>query len=147
VITRWELSDEEIEDVLRTKNIYLRQFTGGQELQPQLPQTETEFLAAFGFQVAVEVKSALELFDKAQPVKPIDMILPCPRCGKLHVDAPEPENGWTNPPHKSHLCHGCGTIFRPADVPTNGVAQIKTRAEKDSPNNFVNTQTNGSTDA
>jgi hypothetical protein len=66
-------------------------------------------------------------------LKPIDMILPCPRCGKLHVDAPEPENGWTNPPHKSHLCHGCGFIFRPADIPTNGVAVIKTRGENDSP--------------
>ncbi|HJS82373.1 MAG TPA: hypothetical protein VJ742_06005, partial [Nitrososphaera sp.] len=62
---------------------------------------------------------------------PIDMILPCPNCGKLHVDAPEPENGWDNPSHKSHLCHGCGTIFRPADVPTNGVAAIKTRGDAD----------------
>jgi hypothetical protein len=66
-------------------------------------------------------------------LKPIDMILPCPKCGMLHVDAPEPENGWTNPPHKSHLCHGCGTIFRPADIATNGVAAIKTRGENDSP--------------
>lgn len=46
-------------------------------------------------------------------------------------DAPEPENGWTNPPHKSHLCHGCGCVWRPADVPTNGVAQAETRAERD----------------
>ncbi len=42
---------------------------------------------------------------------------------------------WNNPPHKSHLCliedGGCGTIWRPADVPTNGVAQIKTKGEKD----------------
>lgn len=102
--------------------------------------------------------------------QPIDMLLPCPNCGKLHVDAPEPkhqlytdsdrdrpkeicdDNGqvvlslckicrkgeselsepcWTNPPHKSHLCHYCSTIWRPADVPTNGVAEIKTRGEKD----------------
>jgi hypothetical protein len=56
--------------------------------------------------------------------KPIDMILHCPECDKQHVDAPEPENGWTNPPHKTHLCHGCGTLFRPADVPTNGVATV-----------------------
>lgn len=61
----------------------------------------------------------------------IDMILPCPACGLLHVDAPEPENGWTNPPHKSHLCHGCGAVWRPADVPTNGVASISTRGERD----------------
>lgn len=62
---------------------------------------------------------------------PIDMILPCPNCGMLHVDAPEPENNWTNPPHKSHLCHGCGLVWRPADVPTNGVATIATRGERD----------------
>lgn len=55
---------------------------------------------------------------------PLDMLLPCPRCGLLHVDAPEPDKGWSNPPHKSHLCHDCGCIWRPASVPTNGVASI-----------------------
>lgn len=44
---------------------------------------------------------------------------------------------WTNPPHKSHLCRpedgGCGHIWRPADVPTNGVAAIKTKGKADSP--------------
>lgn len=84
--------------------------------------------------------------------KPINMILFCPRCGTQHVDAAEdetsfrhrmevfglvaePQDGfptrWTNPPHKSHLCHQCGAVWRPADVPTNGVAQIKTRGERD----------------
>lgn len=42
---------------------------------------------------------------------------------------------WDNPPHKSHLCKpedgGCGSLFRIADVPTNGVAEIKTRGEND----------------
>jgi hypothetical protein len=77
--------------------------------------------------------STVEALQNIVLAEPIDMILPCPRCGKLHVDNPEPENGWDNPPHKSHLCHGCGTIFRPADVPTHGVAAIKTRGENDSP--------------
>jgi hypothetical protein len=77
-------------------------------------------------------------------VKPIDMVLHCPRCGTQHVDAPE--NGglafkivdddvydaWTNPPHRSHLCHGCGAIWRPADVPTNGVLAVTTRGKRDS---------------
>lgn len=97
--------------------------------------------------------------------KPIDMLIFCPSCKTLHIDAPEPEGdcecghsldvhilygdeipevpcsancycgdfeaAWTNPPHKSHLCHGCGTVFRPADVPTNGVAEINTRGEND----------------
>ncbi len=62
---------------------------------------------------------------------PIDVMLFCPKCGRQHIDAPEPETGWTNPPHKSHLCHGCGTIWRPADVPTNGVAAIATSGKAD----------------
>ncbi|MEQ1762559.1 MAG: hypothetical protein ABL984_05355 [Pyrinomonadaceae bacterium] len=110
-------------------------------------------------------------------LKPIDMIIHCPKCKKQHIDRPdepgicecgdeedrhkydfdgrfkycETRHGsnnsececpgfkvstWTNPPHKSHTCRiddgGCGIIFRIADdVPTNGVAEIKTRGEKD----------------
>lgn len=63
--------------------------------------------------------------------QPIDIILFCPACHSQHIDAPEPSVGWTNPPHKSHLCHVCRAIWRPADVPTNGVAAIKTRGEHD----------------
>jgi hypothetical protein len=78
--------------------------------------------------------------------KPIDMVLHCPKCGLQHVDAAEvcscgvDEDGycncsvhklWRNPPHRSHLCHGCKTIWRPADVPTNGVAAISTRGKAD----------------
>lgn len=87
-----------------------------------------------------------------QEQKPINVILFCPRCGTQHVDAPESEetfqnrmqafglvaepqdrfpSRWTNPPHKSHLCHNCYAVWRPADVPTNGVAQIKTRGKED----------------
>lgn len=61
----------------------------------------------------------------------IPMILHCPRCQLLHVDAPAPEKGWENPPHRSHLCHGCQTVWRPADVPTVGVAGIETRGNAD----------------
>lgn len=77
---------------------------------------------------------------------PIDMLLHCPNCGMQHIDEPwkpgQPltneqitggEAVWTNPPHRSHLCHGCGHIWRPADVPTNGVAEIKTKGKDDSP--------------
>ena len=38
---------------------------------------------------------------------------------------------WTNPPHRSHLCHACGCIWRPCDTPTNGVAAIQTRGKDD----------------
>lgn len=76
---------------------------------------------------------------------PIDMVLHCPACGTQHIDAPEEREyddarghlrmdcNWTNPPHRSHLCSACEHIWRPADVPTNGVAAIKTKGGADSP--------------
>lgn len=91
--------------------------------------------------------------DKATP-SPIDMVLHCPACSLQHIDAEVPgamvqvptplgltgmatswqwRKGWSNPPHRSHLCHGCGHIWRPADVPTNGVATVQTKGKSDSP--------------
>ena len=67
--------------------------------------------------------------------KPVDMILLCPRCHEQHIDRPEPEINWLNPPHKSHLCLYCGTVWRPADIPTNGVARINTHGKNDNWNN------------
>jgi hypothetical protein len=65
---------------------------------------------------------------------PLDMILHCSACGLQHIDAPDERTpGWKNEPHRSHLCHGCGHIWRPADEPTNGVAAIKTKGKADSP--------------
>lgn len=94
---------------------------------------------------------------------PIDMVLHCPACGLQHIDRPnewsdekapcDPPNSemhpddwaecdrilkayeaeWTNPPHRSHLCLGCKHIWRPADVPTNGVKAVTTKGENDSP--------------
>lgn len=72
-------------------------------------------------------------------MQPIDMILHCPNCGRQHIDAAAPGNyeknvlPWSNPPHRSHLCHGCGFIWRPADVPTNGVESIATKGNNDDP--------------
>jgi hypothetical protein len=64
---------------------------------------------------------------------PVDMILHCPACHLQHVDAPDERTpDWKNEPHRSHLCHGCGFIWRPADVPTNGVKAIATKGEADS---------------
>lgn len=90
---------------------------------------------------------------------PIPMVLHCPSCHAQHVDkAEEPPrlaNGdvahgcemcdgddectcpgwkpwwWTNPPHRSHLCHACGCIWRPADVATVGVTAVETRGKVD----------------
>lgn len=86
--------------------------------------------------------------------EPIDMVLHCPNCSVQHIDAPEellqhemmtaPEFApWNNPPHRSHLCHSCGHIWRPADVPTNGVAAVKTKGKDDSPisTKFLDTDT------
>lgn len=64
--------------------------------------------------------------------EPIPMLLFCPECGAQHIDEPDPARGWENPPHRSHLCRECGTIWRPADVPTMGVAAISTAGQKDS---------------
>lgn len=80
---------------------------------------------------------------------PINMVLHCPKCHEQHIDGPEGQfypghtaeesvsvnrdhKLWDNPPHRSHLCHYCGWIWRPADVPTNGVLSIRTRGKNDS---------------
>lgn len=78
----------------------------------------------------------------------VDMILHCPACGLQHIDKAddeflEPSNTpmpsrrltaqhWSNPPHRSHLCHGCGHVWRPSDVHTNGVAAIRSKGVNDS---------------
>lgn len=65
---------------------------------------------------------------------PIDMVLFCPKCGQQHIDQPDPADDWENPPHRSHKCvgpNGCGCVWRPADVPTNGVIATETRGSKD----------------
>lgn len=82
---------------------------------------------------------------------PIDMVLFCPVCHRQHIDATERDThawcdhckapsaapcydfckAWTNPPHRSHLCHFCDSVWRPADVPTNGVQAIAARGQQD----------------
>jgi hypothetical protein len=83
---------------------------------------------------AEDALAATALTKQAAPaLSSIQMILHCPKCGLQHIDAPdERTEGWTNPPHRSHLCHGCGHIWRPADAPTEGVAAIQTRGKNDS---------------
>lgn len=72
--------------------------------------------------------------------KPIDMIIHCPACHLQHIDELDkivigsnvpPKPYWSNPPHKSHLCAGCGLVWRVADVCTNGVKALKTRGKND----------------
>lgn len=64
--------------------------------------------------------------------RPVDMLLFCPVCSAQHIDAPDERTpDWSNPPHKSHLCHACGHVWRPCDRPTNGVATLTTAGSKD----------------
>ena len=62
---------------------------------------------------------------------PIPLLLFCPSCAHQHIDAPNPAVGWENPPHRTHLCHNCGYLWRPADVATNGVATLATCGQGD----------------
>jgi hypothetical protein len=84
---------------------------------------------------------AAQVEQPSQPEPPLDMVLHCPKCSFQHIDAPEWEQNtvagmhqtWTNPPHRSHKCRACLHIWRPADVPTNGVRATKTKGREDSP--------------
>lgn len=44
----------------------------------------------------------------------------CPVCGMQHIDAPETETGWENPPHRTHRCKFCSHEWRPYEVATYG---------------------------
>jgi hypothetical protein len=77
-----------------------------------------------------------QMIPPADPT-PIDIVLFCPNCGAQHIDEPQPERGWQNPPHRSHECQFCkdlqgnAFVWRPADVPTNGVREILTKGTRD----------------
>jgi len=66
-------------------------------------------------------QEVLDILDNKN--KPLDQVILCPYCFTRHVDCPDQE--WTNPPHKTHLCRradgGCGKTFRPSVFYTNGV--------------------------
>ncbi|ABL96775.1 hypothetical protein BcepF1.044 [Burkholderia phage BcepF1] len=85
------------------------------------------------FRARTQLDIAIEREVSRRTSVPIDMILHCPTCNTQHVD--EAKGEWTNPPHKSHLCHVCHNIWRPADVPTNGVPAIKTIGQNDTVDN------------
>lgn len=85
-------------------------------------------------------------YKPAASASPLRMVLHCPACGLQHIDAPTPPTyrqggegltyqtrpAWTNPPHRSHLCAGCGIVWRPASFPTTGVQATQTRGADDS---------------
>lgn len=94
-----------------------------------------------------------EVLERWNTRAPIDMIIRCPSCGFHHVDAPTPDQckncgglqhlhniefepefigacdnfePWLNEPHKKHRCGRCNLVFKPANVPTNGVIELFT---------------------
>jgi rubrerythrin len=105
----------------------------------------------------VNKKASLQTILPDAQIEPVDMLLFCPNCGQRHVDEAKPDvcetcggekddfprnegalictceafTAWLNPLHKSHRCNFCNHVFRPADVPTNGVAALKTKGERD----------------
>lgn len=72
------------------------------------------------------------LKDQLSGAAPIAMILFCPQCGTQHIDEPQPDRGWENPPHRSHECQKCRCVWRPADLPTYGVRSLETAGKADS---------------
>lgn len=74
----------------------------------------------------LETKSA----PRSAIAEPIEMLLFCPRCGMQHVDAPNAVQGWTNPPHATHTCQGCGLLWRPSNENTTGALHIAVKEEK-----------------
>lgn len=77
----------------------------------------------------VNVEAAERMTSIRLPDHVVDMVLWCPRCNEQHIDAPHGE--WTNPPHRSHQCQACSYVWRPADVATNGVAELRTKGKAD----------------
>lgn len=105
-----------------------------------LPEHVRACIVAYG---DARARAALASAPAGEPA-PIDMVLYCPNCGKQHIDRANTlediihaatgtvvDQLWTNPPHRSHLCHSCGIIWRPADVPTNGVRTVLTTGKAD----------------
>lgn len=126
------LSDDEMRQLLIDKGKALVEAEHGAEVAARCTPVESVLTVLVQYGRAVEA---------AVLATPIDMVLHCPACGLQHIDRPEADGNWTipmpgawtNPPHRSHLCAGCGHVWRPADVPTNGVAAVQTRGKADSP--------------
>lgn len=113
---------------------YTANFGSLNKSYPKGLESRDLYVACKAWDEALETQPTLaDTVLNAVDAAPVDMILHCPSCHLQHVDEPDERTpDWTNPSHRSHLCHGCGHIWRPADVPTNGVAAIKTKGKKDS---------------
>src|SRR6266850_2195660 len=86
-------------------------------LAPELNETEE-----------IQIEALIEVLGK--PLS-IDVILFCPRCGAQHIDYPDPDRQWENPPHRTHQCAVCEYRWRPSDIATNGIGQTQTHGLED----------------
>lgn len=59
-----------------------------------------------------------EMARAAKATEPVPMLLWCPSCNARHID----EGEFATKPHHTHACQSCGMVWRPAVVPTVGVA-------------------------
>lgn len=116
-------------DLLKANGLLRGLLPGMDEIPPDATMREN-LTEAIGL-VQGCIHACTEAIQRGASNQPIDMVLHCPACHLQHVDAPEPENDWTNPPHRTHKCSRCDTCWRPADVPTNGVRAIVTRGQAD----------------
>jgi len=141
-----EISHDQLRDVKGSQADDLRGFDVDVPEIPHYPDVDVNDLKA----IAAEIKRL---------TAPVDMLLFCPKCFEQHVDEADPErcqdcgrisiehfgavnvfadpveckgfNPWLNPPHKSHRCTECNHVWRPADVPTNGVQKLDTSGRAD----------------
>lgn len=68
-------------------------------------------------QTAAVLDGFLGDVEKAKNAR-VPLELKCPQCDMIHVDQDE----WAHEiPHRTHLCHGCGNLWRPYPVGTVGV--------------------------
>jgi len=51
---------------------------------------------------------------------PVPMVLHCPKCGAQHID----RGVYATRVHRTHLCAGCGELWKPFDYATVGVESV-----------------------
>jgi hypothetical protein len=79
-------------------------------------------------QTAAVLDGFLGDIEKAKNAR-VPLELKCPQCDMIHVDQEE----WAHEiPHRTHLCHGCGNLWKPYPVGTVGVdVHVPCRTRRD----------------
>lgn len=144
--------DEIVDAFLKIEGRALRLQMGCKETIAEFQTFSMGYLAGYEAAVAAERERPVDMLlycpvcfeqhvDRAEP----DVCQDCGHRKREHIQ----ENGqsisvcfaetcscqdftaWLNPPHKSHRCGVCNHVWRPADVPTNGVLTLETRGKAD----------------